>query len=47
MLDTGSNANISGSKIQKPVSLLLRPWMKLPMHGFQSLLIDVRIYLRG
>jgi len=31
---------------ENPVSLQLRSRMKLPMHSFQSLLIDVRIDLR-
>ncbi len=27
--------------------LYLRPWMKLPMHGLEPLLIDMRVNLRG
>jgi hypothetical protein len=34
-------------RIENLASLLLRPWMKLPMNSFEPLLIDMRVDLRG
>src|SRR5207245_9967747 len=34
------------SSIQKLASRSLCPWVKLPMHSFKPLLIDVRVHLR-
>src|SRR6476620_6686447 len=53
MLDTRCGIRVQwqtdrACRIQNPVSLrLLRTRMKLPMHGFKPLLIDMRIDLRG
>jgi len=42
-----STLNPQQSTTNVRLGLLLRPWMKLSMHRFQSLLIDMRVNLRG
>src|SRR5947207_44824 len=45
-LELGISLELGAWDFRSPLGERLRPWVKLPVHGFEPLLVDVRVNLR-